>query len=162
MIWVDYAILGIIALSAGVSIVRGFAREAISLAGWVLAVWLAVTQLETVAAYLVPYIELPSLRLGVAFMSVFIGVLIVTGFAVFIVGLMVEKTAMSGTDRVLGVVFGVARGVAIIGVLVALAGLTPLPQDPWWRQSVVLPHFERLALEIRGALPDEIAGELNF
>ena len=141
---------------------RGFAREAISLAGWVLAVWLAVTQLEVVAAHLVHYIELPSLRLGVAFLAVFLSVLIVTGFVVFIVGLMVEKTAMSGTDRVLGVVFGLARGVAIVGVLVALAGLTPLPQDPWWRESVVLPHFERLALEMRGALPDEIASDMNF
>jgi len=159
---VDYGILGIVALSAGVSIVRGFAREAISLAGWVLAVWLAVTQLERVAAYLVPYIELSSLRLAAAFLAVFVSVLIVTGFVVFLVGLMVEKTAMSGTDRVLGVAFGVARGVAIVGVLVALAGLTPLPQDPWWRESVVLPHFERLALEIRGALPDEIAGDMKF
>ena len=162
MIWVDYGILGIIGLSAGVSIVRGFAREAISLAGWVLAVWLAVTQVGRVAAYLVPYIELPSLRLAVAFLAVFVSVLIVTGFIVFLVGLMVEKTAMSGTDRVLGVVFGIARGVAIVGVLVALAGLTPLPQDPWWRESVVLPHFERLALEIRGALPDEVAGDMKF
>lgn len=158
----DYGILGIIGISACVSIVRGFAREAISLAGWVLAVWLAVTQLERVAVYLVPYIELPSLRLAVAFLAVFISVIVVTGFIVFLVGLMVEKTAMSGTDRVLGVVFGIARGVAIVGVLVALAGLTPLPQDPWWRQSVVLPQFERLALEIRGALPDEIAGDMKF
>jgi membrane protein required for colicin V production len=162
LIWVDYCILGIIGLSAGVSIVRGFAREAISLAGWVVAVWLAVTQLERVSAYLVAYIELPSLRLTVAFVAVFMGVLIVTGFMVFLIGLMVEKTAMSGTDRVLGVVFGIARGVAIVAVLVALAGLTPLPQDPWWGQSVVLPQFERLALEIRGALPDEIAGDMQF
>ena len=162
MIGVDYAIVAVIVISAGVSLVRGFAREAISLAGWILAVWLSVTQLELVAAHLTPYIELPSLRLGVAFLAVFMAVLIVTGFVVFLVGLMVEKTAMSGTDRVLGVVFGLARGVAIVGVLVALAGLTPLPQDPWWRESVVLPHFERLALEIRGALPDEIAGGMKF
>ena len=109
-----------------------------------------------------PYIVVPSLRLAAAFLIVFVGVLILSGFVVFLIGLLVETTNMSGTDRVLGVVFGLARGIAIIGVLVALAGLTPLPQDPWWSQSVTLPHFERLALEVRGALPDEISTQMQF
>jgi len=162
MIWVDFGIIGIIAISAAVSLVRGFVREAVSLAGWMLAVWLSVTYVELAASHLERYIEVPSLRLATAFLAIFMSVLIVTGFVVFIIGLIVEKTEMSGTDRVLGVVFGLARGLAIVSVVVALAGLTPLPEDPWWSQSVVLPHFERLAVEIRGALPEDVANAMRF
>ena len=67
--------------------------------------------------------------MAAAFATVFIGVLVASGFVVFIIGVVIDKTDMSGTDRVLGVVFGLARGVAIVGVVVALAGLTPVPQD---------------------------------
>lgn len=162
MIWVDFVIVGIIALSAVISLVRGFVREAVSLAGWIVAVWLSITYMDVVALYLQPYIAVPSLRMAAAFAIVFIGVLVASGFVVFIVGVVIDKTDMSGTDRVLGVVFGLARGVAIVGVVVALAGLTPVPQDPWWRQSVTLPHFERLVLEVRGALPSEISDQMQF
>jgi membrane protein required for colicin V production len=62
----------------------------------------------------------------------------------------------------LGVVFGVARGAVIVGILVLLAGLTPLPSDPWWRESMLVPHFERFALEIRGLLPAEVAQYFEF
>ena len=162
MIWVDFVIVGIIALSAVISLVRGFVREAVSLAGWIVAVWLSITYVDVVALYLQPYIAVPSLRMAAAFATVFIGVLVASGFVVFIIGFVIDKTDMSGTDRVLGVVFGLARGVAIVGVVVALAGLTPVPQDPWWRQSVSLPYFVRLVLEVRGALPPEISDQMQF
>ena len=162
MIWVDFGIIGIIAISAAISLVRGFVREAVSLVGWIFAVWLSITYVEVVAVYLQPYIEMPSLRLAAAFLALFMSVIIITGFVVFVIGIAVEKTEMSGTDRVLGVVFGVARGLAIISVIVALAGMTPLPEDPWWGQSKMLPSFERAAVEIRGALPDEVANAMRF
>ena len=162
MVWVDFLVIGIIGMSAIVSVVRGFVREAVSLAGWIAAVWLSVTYMDRVALNLDAYIAVPSLRMAAAFAAIFIAVLIVSGFVVFVIGVIIDKTDMSGTDRVLGVVFGLARGVAIVGVMVALAGLTPLPQDPWWRQSVTLPHFERLVLEVRGALPVEISNQMRF
>ena len=162
MIWIDFGIIGIIAISAAISLVRGFVREAVSLVGWIFAVWLSITYVEVVAVYLQPYIEVPSLRLAAAFLALFMSVIIITGFVVFVIGIAVEKTEMSGTDRVLGVVFGVARGLAIISVIVALAGMTPLPEDPWWDQSEMLPYFERAAVEIRGALPDEVANAMRF
>ena len=79
-----------------------------------------------------------------------------------IAGMIVDKTGMTGTDRVLGMVFGAARGVVITALLVLAAGMTPLPQDPWWRQSALVPQFERLAVTIRETLPPEIATQLDF
>ena len=84
------------------------------------------------------------------------------GLVNYLMGELVEKTGLSGTDRMLGLVFGIVRGVAVVGIIVLLAGLTPLPRDPWWNESRLLMHFEQLALWMRGYLPPEIASYIAF
>ena len=162
MIWVDYAILAIVGISGVISLMRGFVREALSLAGWVTAFWVALAFSGKTAALLDGYVAVPSVRVGIAFAVIFIGVLLLCGVALRLAGLLVERTGMSGTDRALGIVFGVLRGVVIVGLLVLLAGLTPLPRDPWWGQSTLMPHFVELAREIRAWLPPEVQQQLRF
>ena len=157
MIWVDYAILGIVIVSAAISVVRGFLREAISLLGWVLAFWLALTFAGDVSSLFENTISQPSIRHGVAFFAILIGTLVITAVVMYFVRLLVDKTEITGTDRALGVVFGVARGIVIVAILVLFAGLTALPKDPWWRESLFLPHFQVLAIEIRSLLPPDVA-----
>jgi membrane protein required for colicin V production len=162
LMWVDYALLGLIVLSALVSLLRGFLREAMALVGWAAAVWMALTFTEEVAVIFQNHIEVPSVRLAAAAALLFLGTLLVSGLVVFLLGQLVDKTGLSGTDRVLGVVFGAGRGVVIAALLVMLAGLTPLPQDPWWRQSLLLPYFERVAVSMREMLPDALGEHLRF
>lgn len=159
---VDYGILGVIGLSALVSLVRGFVREALSLAGWVLALWVALTFTRELARWLPPGITVPSLRLAVAFLGLFLAALLLTALVNFLAVHLVEKTGLSGTDRMLGVLFGVARGVVIVAILVLLAGFTALPQDPWWGGSSLLPQFQQIALWIRGFLPPDIAAQIRY
>lgn len=162
MIWIDYVILGVVGLSALISVVRGFIKEALSLLGWIAAIWIGLAFSEDIGALLADNISVPSVRIALAFFALFIATLFVAGLIIYLVGLLVQKTGLSGTDRMLGVIFGVARGVLIVGILVLLAGLTPLPNDPWWRESILVPHFERLAVEIRGLLPADIAQHFEF
>lgn len=162
MIWVDYAILAIVFISALISVFRGFLKEAISLLGWVMAFWIAFTFSGQVARLLERWIELPSLRHAVAFISLFATVLIVTAVVMFLVRMLVDKTEITGTDRALGIIFGIARGGVIVGILVLLAGLTALPADPWWRESVLLPHFQVLAMELRSMLPADVASLFQY
>lgn len=162
LIWVDHVLLGLLAVSTLVSLFRGFMREAISLAGWIAAAWLSLNFSTIAADYLVPHVSVPSLRLWLAFLGIFMGTLLLTGVIGAVAGMLVEKTGLTGTDRVLGMIFGAARGVVIGVLLVAAAGLTPLPRDPWWQASVLLPHFERFAVQIRSALPPEVAEYLRF
>lgn len=162
LIWVDFVILGIIGLSALISVVRGFLKEALSLAGWVIAFWAAITFSGDLAVLFESQITVPSVRQASAFLCLFVGVLLATGIVIYFVGLVVEKTGLSGTDRMLGIIFGIGRGAVIVAILVLLAGLTPLPQDPWWRQSTFIPHFEELAVRIQQLLPPEIAQQLSF
>ena len=157
MIWVDYAIIAIVVVSAGISVLRGFLREALSLAGWVLAFWLALTFAGDVSALFEHSIAQPSMRHALAFFTIVVSTLIITAIVMYLVRLAVDKTEITGTDRALGIVFGIARGIVIVAILVLFAGLTAVPKDPWWRQSIFLPHFQVLAEEIRSMLPPEVA-----
>jgi membrane protein required for colicin V production len=157
MNWADIAILVIIFLSALISVLRGFVKEALSLAGLVIAFWVAFTFKEPVAALFENHISVPSLQLAAGFAILFIGALIIAGIINYFAGKLVEQSGLTGTDRMLGVIFGIVRGAAIVAVLVWLAGLTPLPQDPWWKESMFVKHFKITALWINKQLPPDIA-----
>ena len=106
MTGVDYGILGVIGLSALMSLLRGFVREALSLAGWVLALWVALTFTRELARGLPAGSTVPSVRLAVAFLGLFLAALLLTALVNFLAVHLVEKTGLSGPDRTLGVLFG--------------------------------------------------------
>jgi membrane protein required for colicin V production len=80
----------------------------------------------------------------------------------WLVGRLVNSTGLSGTDRLLGLVFGLLRGGVVACLLVLLLGFTPMPQDDWWRESRLMPGFERGALYLRGLLPESVAQHVQF
>ncbi len=153
LVWVDYGILAILAFSMIVSAWRGFIREALSLASWAAALVVAVAFADAGADALASFISAPSIRLTVAFGALFLVTLLLGGLLSYLVGRLSDKTGLTGTDRVVGVVFGLVRGIAIVTVIVLLAGLTPVPQDLWWQQSVLLPRFVELAVIIKDLIP---------
>nr|VFJ55854.1 MAG: membrane protein required for colicin V production [Candidatus Kentron sp. DK]VFJ65839.1 MAG: membrane protein required for colicin V production [Candidatus Kentron sp. DK] len=165
MNWADYIILALIGISALLSIRRGFLGEALSLFGWILAFWLGLTFMHVLAAEL-PWpsvISAPSLRLVISFVGLVVVTLLLTALVNHLVGKLVMKTGLTGTDRMLGVIFGTARGIVIVAICVLLAeSFTPLPQDPWWQESQLLGRFQELSLEIRKLLPPELAAYLMY
>ncbi len=161
MIWVDFIILGIIGVSALISLVRGFVREAFSLAAWVLAFWVAWSFFRDLSPYL-SWFSTPSVRHATSFITLFIVTLMLGGLVNFLIGQLVDKTGLGGMDRLLGMLFGAARGGVLVAILVVLAGLTPLPNDPWWQQSQLIGYFQELAIWLRSLLPPEISEHFNF
>ncbi|MGM0595065.1 MAG: CvpA family protein [Pseudomonadota bacterium] len=162
MNWVDYAILAIVALSVLISVWRGFTKEALSLAGWIVAAWVALTFADNLQLLLEPHIEAPSLRLIVAFAILFIATLFLAGLINYLAVQLIKKTGLSGTDRMLGVIFGVARGALVVALLVLIGGMTPMPQDPWWREAQLLHYFQDIAVWLRQFLPDDIAQNIRY
>ena len=162
MLWVDYLIIGIILISAAISIVRGFIKEVLSLVIWVLAFWVGLTFANNLATLLIDYVDNPSIRIFSAFFALFAVTLILGALVNHLISELVEKTGLSGTDRALGVIFGILRGVAIVTVLVLLAGVTPMPQDDWWQNSLLIEHFQKLAIWLQNFLPQGIAENINF
>lgn len=162
LIWVDFVILGVIGLSALFGLLRGFIREAFSLAVWILAFWVSWTFFRDLSLRMEGFINTPSVRLGVAFAILMILSLTVGGLINYLVIRLIKSTGLSGSDRFIGMFFGIARGVVLVAVLVLLAGLTPLPQDPWWQDSVLIPYFQELAIWLRNLLPPEVADRFQF
>ena len=140
MVWIDFVILGIIALSAVVSLVRGFVREAMSLATWLAAFFVASHFYADLSALL--DITDPLIRNGTAIAILFVLTLILGALVNYIVSQLVDKTGLSGTDRVLGVCFGAVRGVLIVAALLFFIDtMTGFSQSLWWQQSVLIPEF---------------------
>jgi len=162
MTWVDWTILVILGVSMVVSVFRGLAREVLSLLAWVLAGWAAFEYAPLGDAWLAPWVPAPSIRLLLGGGAVFVVVLLGLGLVNALAGRLIRSSGLSGTDRSLGMLFGLARGIAIVTVMVLAAGATPVPQDPWWRESTLLGHFERLAVEVRTLLPEPVSGFIRF
>ncbi|MCR8921725.1 CvpA family protein [Dasania sp. GY-MA-18] len=142
MNWADWVLVGIIGLSCLISIKRGFFKEAISLGIWALAFFVAVTFHEQLAVLLQNSISTVSIRYLVAFGVLFGATLIVGSMVNYLFSELVKMTGLSGTDRALGVVFGLARGVIIVmAILIFTPMLVPVKQDAWWNESLLIPQF---------------------
>jgi len=150
----DYAVLGIIAVSTLVGVIRGFIKEAFSLGVWAAAFLVAFQYSGALAMQLESQIALPSARTALAFSGLFLLVLLLGGLLTYLVGRLVESTGLSGTDRLLGGVFGSIRGLVLVIVLMLVAGLTPVPQDPWWQSSRSIQSLLPLAQWSAQYLPD--------
>lgn len=152
MNWADITILSILLLSGLISLKRGFVKEALSLAVWLVALIVAATFRESMAQMLTDVIATPSLRAIAAFAILFVVTLIIGGLVNHLVSHLVTVTGLTGTDRFLGFLFGVLRGgLVVITVVIILPELIPVESDGWWQDSLLIPHFVSLksvALEL--------------
>lgn len=161
MNWADYTIIAILALSVLVGLWRGLVAEVLALLIWVAAFWVAWTFGPEVAAYFEGHIEVPSARIILAYALCFVAVLIAGALLKFIIGKLVSGTGLSGSDRMLGMIFGLARGVLLVALVVFLLGFTPFTRDPWWHQSRLLPTFTATADWMGERLPQGVRRYLH-
>jgi len=154
MLVVDWIIVGAIAISALISIKRGFVKEMLSLTSWVLAFIVARVfsgQLDTLLSGM---IQTPSARFVAAFVILFAATLIIGAMINHLVAELIRATGLSGTDRLFGVVFGVARGLVLVTAAIYGLQMTAVSQDPWWQNSALIPKFEMMVHWSKGVLPD--------
>ncbi len=153
---VDMGIVGIIAVSALISLIRGFVKEAMSLVIWVIAFAVAMNFKEPLAEHLVSFIGLASIRQLVAWGGLFVGSLLLGSMVNFLLGKLVSSTGLSGTDRTLGLVFGIFRGLLIVlALVIILPQAVPVDQDPWWMESSLIPilqGFETWGRDVMAAI----------
>jgi membrane protein required for colicin V production len=154
MLPVDYLILGVVLISTLIGAYRGFFPEVLALLSWIVGIWLAWQFAPLLEPRLADKIPSPVLSLWIARFAIFAGVLLVGGLLTELVSLAIERAHLSGTNRILGLVFGLARGLIAVGVLTIFAQILELPHEDWWRQSRLIPYGEHIAAGLQALLPE--------
>lgn len=154
LMWFDYLLLGVLAISTVISLFRGFLREALSLLGWVLAVWAAWRFGFQLAEQLEPWISPDMLRLWLARGAIVVLVLLLSGLVSAVLRTLLHSTGLSGTDRAAGMIFGFGRGVLLAGVLIVMFEAAGFQASDWWVRSQLVPYAAPVTDMIRHAAED--------
>ena len=158
----DLAAIGVIVGSVGWGIWRGFTREVMSLAGWVLAFLAANAVADPLGDRLPASMASPEVRVLIAFVVVFVLVLIAATLVGMGLSKFLKAAGLSGVDRTLGGVFGLARGVVILLAFAIVAGFTSMPRQPFWNEAVSAGMLERTVVQLKPWLPPALAGRLKY
>ncbi len=146
---------------AGIGALRGGLREFISLFAWAASISVAWLFSASVAGWFT-WVGDVALRRMAAFVLLFVIVFTVVTVVALVLRLLFFASLPGITGRVSGGILGAFRGAAVVLVLVLLAGLTSLPQKPWWRDSSLVTYFESAAIAVRDMLPEKVAHQFRF
>ena len=142
MNWADWLIIFIVVASGLIGMKRGFVKEAFSLIVWVAAFLAASWLKEPLADLFTGLLDAVSMRQLLAFILIFIVVLVLGGVVNYVLGTLIEIIGLKTTDRLFGVLFGLARGTLVVMIAVLyLPKVVPVHRDAWWYNSTLVPHF---------------------
>lgn len=162
MTWLDYAALAVLLASVAWGVWRGLVREVISVAAWVLAFLGANMLAEPLGEKLSGALPTPEIRVLVAFITVFIVILVICALLSRQLTMLAKAAGLAELDRTLGGVFGLGRALLVLLAFALLAGLTALPRQPAWRNSLCGEPLAQAALALRPWLPRTFAGRLRY
>ena len=160
MTGIDIGVLAILLVSLLIGLWRGLLYEVLSLLGWPIAFFLSKMSADSLAP-LLP-MEQEAMRVTVAYALVFIAALIGWGIVARLTSRMLKSIGSVWTDMMMGGLFGVLRGGMVVLVLVWLAGLTRVPEQPFWRGAVTSKVLEDIALLTKSWLPDDIRKRVHY
>lgn len=162
MTFFDGLVLAVMAISILLGGWRGFVSELLSLLAWGVA--FVVTKMF--APELIPLLPSslvdPLLRALAAYVGVFLAVLVAVTLLRWLLREALKVAGLSVVDRMLGAVFGVVRGLAIVLIAVAVAGMTKLPQQAGWKQAVLSAPLETMVMALLPWMPSDVAKRIRF
>lgn len=157
MIWIDYLLIGFIAISVSISISRGFIHELLSLITWGLAFVMSLHYGAIFAQSLLQFIDDEQLRTICGIASVFVSSLMCGALINKLVTMIVRTSFLSFADRFLGLVFGLARGSLMVAFIVLALSILGLSKQPWWNQSQLIPKFQAITLLMESTIPPKVS-----
>ncbi|HQZ88058.1 MAG TPA: CvpA family protein [Gammaproteobacteria bacterium] len=152
---IDYGIIGIITVSVIFGFLRGFVRESMSLMTWIVAGILGTLYCDEVGAWFTS-ISIVGVRLLLAFILIVLTTLIVGGIVSHLLSKLIKSTKFSITDRIIGILFGLARGVFVIAIVILMVQPSIISKKEIWKSSVLVSQFEPASLWIKAQLPEDL------
>ncbi len=154
---IDWACLVVLGLSVLVGLWRGFVFEVLALAGWLVAYFAAQWALPLLAPWVPVGTPGQALNQGATLLIGFVAAMLVWAVVVRLIRMALRASTLAWTDRLLGAVFGLVRGVVLLLVLTTLGGLTPLTQSPAWQRSMGARLLEQTLQAVAPMLPPQAA-----
>ena len=137
---VDYIIIVLVAVSGLVGVLRGFIREALSVLVWVVALWAAARFGGQMGSLLSGFLHESAMQLWAGRTLTFVGILFAGSLLGWLVGYLIRNSAVTGTDRVLGLLFGLARGLIATILVVLVLKQGGFESESWWQRSKLIPY----------------------
>lgn len=158
----DYVVIGIVGASLLLGLWRGVVGELIALAAWVLAFVVAFHFGGEIGRVVFGGIADSGMQALAGFAAAFIGVLVVMALVRLAASGLIKALGLGLSDRLLGLVFGVARGMMIAMLMVAIGGMTSAPRQTWWQGATLSAPLETAVLAVKPWLPSELAKRIRF
>jgi membrane protein required for colicin V production len=158
----DFALIAVVSLSTLFAFARGVVRELIALATWVVGIVAAFMYSGTVAALFSRLDLNPAAKHVLAFALILIAVMIAGALVARTMSGIIKAIGLGFVDRLLGAVFGLVRGLAVVVLFALIAGVTALPKQDWWQNAVLGRPLAELAMTLRPYLPRAWAERLDF
>lgn len=153
---VDYTILAIVLISFLISLFRGFICELISLITWVGAFVIAFKFANPAANYLIHVIDSSTVRYVIAFTLIFIIILIIGISINLMIRHLWYRTGTPLIDRILGMFFGIARGIFIVAFILLFVRASALQEEPAVKKSQLIPVFNPIVNWLHSFIPEKI------
>ena len=147
----DILAFGVIAACIVMSMIRGVIAEAGSLFAWVISFLLAKTFAEVAFKSIQPR----ALGVAISFVVIFFLARFLQQFLRTILTNAASSMGLGSVNRVLGGVFGAAKGVLLVTLAVMVCAHTDLPETEDWQSSYSIPYFQLLSEVIMPYLPGQ-------
>lgn len=167
---IDYLIIAIVVISMLYGLMRGFFKEVISLSALIVGVWAGFTYAAKVAPMIpsLPFLgesdffsDASSRQRALAGFLIFLSCILLGALINFIVNKLSEKSGLSGFNRLLGMLFGFARGAVFVSVAaLIIQNFSILNDDPTWQNAKLRTYAERGASFLEDTLPEEVLAYL--
>jgi len=138
----DVLILVVLLGSTLIGLLRGFVREAVSLAFWIAAIWAAWHFGRLVEPHLGGLLADPNVAPWVGRLVVLVLVLLTGWIVGLLLGYFTRSMGLGPLDRVIGLLFGIVRGALLVGLMIIGAELLHLNHEEWWNRSKLIPYGE--------------------
>ncbi|MEP6883339.1 MAG: CvpA family protein [Gammaproteobacteria bacterium] len=125
-----------------IGLLRGFVREAVSVVFWVLAIWTAWKFGPVIEPHLGGLLADPKVAPWVGRLVILLLVLLVGWVVGMLLSYFTRSLGLGVMDRVMGLLFGVLRGVVLVGLIVIGGELLHLNHEEWWSRSKLIHYGE--------------------
>tara|TARA_X000001036_G_scaffold430104_1_gene462295 strand:- start:170 stop:661 length:492 start_codon:yes stop_codon:yes gene_type:complete len=142
---IDFVIGGVLVISLFFGTWRGLVKEAISILAWVSSFFVSITFVSELSEILLKSLGTHFFSFPLSFFLLFIGTMLFFSLVSFLMSEVLRASGLKGFDKLLGALFGLAKGTTIVAVACVVSRFfVPQTYSIWYESSVFVPQFVQI------------------